>query len=162
MPILNTNAAKGIISPSIDTVIGKGINFPVTFSSDPKKNKLLETVEGTSVISQSIHVILSTPIGSRIMNPFFGSRVMSLLFAPNDIITRDLLYYYTIEALQKWEKRITVQNIAFEYDRLNENYIGIVITYVINSTHTPGSYVFPFELGGEPMASLLAKQINPR
>jgi uncharacterized protein len=162
MPILNTEAAKGISSPSINSIIGRGINFPVLFAEDPKKNKLLETVEGSAVIGQSIHVILETRIGSRIMNPFFGSRLSTLTFMPNDIITRDLLYYYTIDALQKWERRITVNNIAFEYDRGNEYYIGIIITYIINSTHTPGTYVYPFVLGGEPMSSLLTKKSLPR
>ena len=62
-------------------------------------------------ITTSIKMILSTPRGSLRYDPDFGSEVPSLVF---DIISEaslNLINFYTIQALQKFEKRITVRGV---------------------------------------------------
>ena len=141
-------------------IIGTGISFPVKFS-EGKKDQLLDIATGVDVINQSIRLILGTRIGERYNNNEFGSNINDLIFEPNDLILKDLLYYSIVSALQRWEKRITILDINF--DEQNEHLIHIVINYKINSTHTVGSYVYPFVRNAMPMSEVIqgTKTFNP-
>lgn len=141
-------------------IIGKGISFPIKFS-EGKKDQLLDIATGVDVINQSIRLILGTRIGERYNNNEFGSNINDLIFEPNDLILKDLLYYSIVSALQRWEKRITILDINF--DEQNEHLIHIVINYKINSTHTVGSYVYPFVRNAMPMSEVIqgTKTFNP-
>ena len=136
--------------------VGIGITYPVAFA-DVSKTQLLELAQGNDVIHQSIYTILSTSIGERYNNPRFGSNLYSLVFEPNTNLLKDLLYFYTVEALAKWEPRISVNQVGFVLLQDDDHFIGININYTIRSTNTAGNYVFPFVRGGESMASLLSK-----
>ena len=102
-------------------------------------------------------MILSTRIGERYNNPKFGSNLNSLIFEPNTNLLKDLLYFNTVEALSKWEPRITINTIGFITILDQDHFLGINIHYTINSTNTKGNYVYPFVLGGEAFSSLLSK-----
>ena len=141
-------------------IIGTGISFPIKFS-EGKKDQLLDTASGVDVINQSIRLILGTRIGERYNNNEFGSNINDLIFEPNDLILKDLLYYSIVTALQRWEKRITILDINF--DEQSEHLIHIVINYKINSTHTVGSYVYPFVRNAMPMSEVIqgTRSFNP-
>jgi hypothetical protein len=142
-----------ISNQEMEKIIGTGIKYPIGFS-DNGQNELLELQSGVGVINQSIFSILSTRIGERFNNPEFGSNLHTLLFEPNDSITKDLCYFYTKSSLERWEKRITVDSIDFVYYVGDDHFIGIYIRYTINQTNIPGSYVYPFSVGGAPVSSL--------
>ena len=141
-----------MIKQKESNIIGTGISFPVKFS-EGKNDQLLELASGVDVINQSIKLILGTRIGERFNNNEFGSNINDLIFEPNDLILKDLLYYSIVTALQRWEKRITIIDVVF--DEQNENLINIHITYKINSTHTVGSYVYPFVRNAMPMSEVI-------
>lgn len=66
---------------------------------------------GLDHIKQSITDILTTPIGSRIMLPEYGSRLFQLIDAP---ISSGLVLDVksaVIEAIHKWEPRVRVISI---------------------------------------------------
>lgn len=140
------SAATGYLPPSALRAIGTGPAFPWSFSG-VGSIRTVTTTNGVEKINQSIHLILTTRPGDRIMLPEFGSRLPDCVFEPNDQILKDLLYIYTVGALQRWEKRISISAVTFPYtDQDVENgIIRIRINYVILSTNTPGSYVFPFQ-----------------
>ena len=62
-------------------------------------------------LRQSIKLILTTPIGSRVMLPEFGSEVIDLIDAPMTATNTLRLYAATITALERWEPRIEVRNV---------------------------------------------------
>lgn len=144
-----------------DRVIGQGISNPPEFS-DYKQNELLKLVAGENVINQSIYDILTTRIGERFNNVEYGSNLYDLVFEPNDQILKDLLYYNIITVLQRWERRITIMDVKmYTDDELMSgidyhggNAINVAISYVVNSTNQPGSFVFPFVRSGMPSESL--------
>lgn len=142
-----------ITNQEMEKIIGTGIQYPVEFS-DNGQNELLKLQSGVGVINQSIFTILSTRIGERYNSPEFGSNLFTLIFEPNDKITKDLCYYYTKVALDRWEKRITVSSVDFVYNPEDEHFMGIYINYIVNETNIPGSYVYPFSVGGAPFSSL--------
>lgn len=69
-------------------------------------------VDGLDHLRQSIEVILTTPIGSRVMRRNFGSNLHRLVDAPNNGATRARLVAATATALMKWEPRLKVTRIS--------------------------------------------------
>ena len=63
-------------------------------------------------ISQSLHNLFSTTIGEAgpIFNPEFGSLLPQLLQEPMDSITEFKLRGATIQAVQRWEPRVHIDN----------------------------------------------------
>ena len=141
-----TNEQKSVLS-------GTGIAYPITFSTNGQA-ELLALTTGSPLIHQSIHTILATRIGERYNNIEFGSRLPELIFEPNDNVTKDLAFYYSSQALQRWEKRISISGIRFVVDATDDTFLGIWIGYVELETGNTGSYVFPFVKDGESMSSL--------
>lgn len=89
--------------------------------------------ENNKAIDQSIKTILSTYPGERIMLPEFGSRFKELLFDPMDEDTIDNMEYEIKEALDRWEPRISVDEVTIEED-LNKQTYNILIGYTILET----------------------------
>lgn len=62
-------------------------------------------------LKQSITDILTTPVGTRIMRPDYGSRLYELLDRPVDDVLRIDMYAETAEALARWERRFRLQRV---------------------------------------------------
>ena len=60
---------------------------------------------------QSIQMILETPKGSRVMRPTFGSNVYKYLAGPMDTQTNLRIAAEVIDALSRWEPRLTVDQV---------------------------------------------------
>lgn len=63
-------------------------------------------------IRQSIHKIITTPIGSRVMRRPFGSIIPELIDSPINPRTRLLVMAATATAVIKWEPRIRPSKIT--------------------------------------------------
>lgn len=125
--------------------LGQGWNFPLQLNSRGG----IALAGGEQDIEQSIHVILGTVPGERRMRPEFGCRIHELVFAPNNAATEGLLIHYIREALERWEPRIEVQDIAVSTAPDNEATLLAEISYQIKDTHDPRSIVYPLYLMGE-------------
>lgn len=139
---------------SLEQIVGNGPSLPISFSQ-VKNTQLLKLSTGVQRINEAIHMLLNTSIGERWNNPEYGCYLRKLLFEPNDLITQDLLYYSISTAISRWEKRISVTNISFSVPEENEHEIIVAITYIINSTHVQGTYVFPYTTGPMPFSELI-------
>lgn len=71
-----------------------------------------KSLSGIGHLRQSIRDILSTPIGSRVMRREYGSHVLRLIDAPLNRSTIMDLYAAAADALQRWEPRFRLTNIA--------------------------------------------------
>src|SRR5215207_8390239 len=92
--------------------VGSGWGFPLRVNSRGG----LDMSRGERDIEESIHIILSTPIGERRMRPEFGCGVHDLVFATNDPTTHGLIQHYVLEALTLWEPRIEVLDVRPSVD----------------------------------------------
>jgi len=139
-------AATGFLTPGAIKAIGIGPSFPFSFTGQGATNTVASS-NGLDKINQSMHIILTTRPGDRIMNPEFGSRLPDLVFEPNDQVLKTLLNIYTADALRRWEKRIIITAVTFpSTDSDVENgIVRIRINYTVRQTNTPGSFVFPFQ-----------------
>jgi phage baseplate assembly protein W len=128
--------------------LGSGWNFP------PKLNSRggIALASNDEKIAQSIRVILSTPIGQRVMRPTFGSRLHELVFAPANPETFGLAEMYVQDALNFWEPRIQVLEVTAGAGTtgIPEGTLLIEIQYQIKATHDERSLVYPFyQIPGE-------------
>ena len=129
-------------------LIGKGLKFPFevqtrTGGTAPQASSSIS--DGFDRINQSIQQILGTSIGERMPRRNFGSLANELVFMPNDEILQGMAERYIEDAIEKWEKRIIVNDVITEIDR-NRGILFIHITYKVISTQRDGNYVYPLYL----------------
>ena len=62
-------------------------------------------------IENSIKDILLTPLGSRVMLPEYGSRIYELIDRKVDDEFRADLACFVIEAVEKWEKSVKIDEV---------------------------------------------------
>ena len=127
-------------------IIGSGWNFPLKLNSRGG----IALASDEEKVAQSIQVILSTPIGQRVMRPTFGSRLHELIFAPANPETFGLAEMYVQDALNFWEPRIQVLEVTAGTDNTKPGVLLIQVRYLIKSTHDERSLVYPFyQIPGE-------------
>jgi phage baseplate assembly protein W len=126
--------------------VGRGWNFPIKLNSRGG----ISLTSDEEKVAQSIVVILSTPIGQRVMRPTFGSRLHELVFAPANPETFGLAEMYVQDALTFWEPRIQLLEVIAGTDDAPPGVLLIRINYLIKATHDERSLVYPFyQIPGE-------------
>lgn len=123
--------------------LGSGWAFPVTFSEENHQLNLTSYEEN---INDSIHIILQTKMGERIMEPRFGSGLQSFFFKKMDTTLKGEIKDAVESSLLKNEPRITIEHVTVDFvDQMNGQ-VNIIIDYVYNQTNTRHNYVFPFHI----------------
>jgi uncharacterized protein len=121
-------------------LIGAGWRFPVGVDG----RGALALSQGDSEIEQAIQIILSTPIGQRVMRPEFGCRIHELTFAPINASTTTAAIHYVEEALGYWEPRIEVESIEVAVDPESPGCLLLTIFYRVKATYDQRALVYPF------------------
>lgn len=83
-------------------------------------------------IEDSIKDILLTPLGSRVMLPEYGSRVYELIDRRVDESFLSDLGYFVIEAVSRWEHRVSIDRI--ELISLNNHKLAFRIYFTNNQS----------------------------
>jgi len=91
------------------------------------------TSDSYQAINNSIHNILFTTKGEKLGDPEFGTNIKRLLFEPMDIITEHLLRSDIVDALERYEPRVILDNISVKAD-YDSNIYSILIQYRIIKT----------------------------
>ncbi|WP_198320560.1 GPW/gp25 family protein [Actinosynnema pretiosum] len=119
---------------------GRGLAFPV--HTDATGSVAL--VSGSREIVESIRLILATAPGERPMRPEFGCAIHDLVFAPADSATAGRIAYEVRTALERWEPRITLEDVSVSFDEVGSGTLLIDIRYTTRGTNDPRNLVFPF------------------
>jgi phage baseplate assembly protein W len=131
--------------PSGD-ILGRGFAFPLQLDA----HRRIAMSVGEQRIRESIVTILATEQGERLMRPDFGSRLRTLVFAPNDAATANLARFYIEDALARWEPRI--EEVQVEVDPISETdsdgaaTLNLRIHYRIKATAVNQSLAFALPL----------------
>ncbi|MCB0075860.1 MAG: GPW/gp25 family protein [Anaerolineales bacterium] len=120
--------------------LGRGWAFPPT--TDGRGG--IQLLGGEAMIEQAIRIILSTPVGERVMRPTFGSRLHELLFAPANAESFGLAEMFVEDALRFWEPRIELLRVEATRHPEQENVMQIEISYRVRASHNERSLVYPF------------------
>lgn len=73
-----------------------------------------QPLSGWAHVEQSIAVILTTPIGTRVMRREFGSEVMDIIDRPMTPRVILALYAAVAQALARWEPRFTLTGVRID------------------------------------------------
>jgi phage baseplate assembly protein W len=104
---------------------------------------------GWEHVKQSIEVILTTPIGTRVMRRDFGSRLTSLIDAPmNDRVVL-AAYSAVADALARWEPRYRLDTVKIEAAGA-----GGAITFILSGTYYPRGHLGDFSEGSARLAEI--------
>jgi uncharacterized protein len=124
---------------STDDFRGTGWAFPVRVGAGA-----IEAVSGDEDVRQSIHLILATAKGERVMRPDFGCGIHDLVFAAvsTQLIAR--VRREVEDALRTYEARIEVLRVAVATGGLAVGRLEVEIDYRVRTTNETGNYVYPF------------------
>lgn len=120
-------------------LIGAGWRFPLSIEGGR-----IALASGAEEILEAIWVILSTPVGTRVMRPAFGCRIHELLFAPLNAATLSAAEHHVRDALGYWEPRIEVLDVRAEPYAGAPGTLAISLSFEIKATSDRRSLVFPF------------------
>lgn len=127
-------------------IIGRGWSFPPTFILDGMTGDVLMS-EGKKDIDNSLHVLLNTAFGERIMLPEYGCDLRKFLFDPVNASLEAYIKKIVQEAILYFEPRIRPDEVTINVDHAH-GLMEIGVVYVIKTTNSRGNFVFPFFLKG--------------
>ncbi|CAN5409905.1 GPW/gp25 family protein [soil metagenome] len=122
------------------TFLGTGWGFPPTF--DRSFGVLMVTDEED--IRQSLHILLHTSPGERIMNPTFGCALRDRIFDNYTASFEAQVKRAIREAILYFEPRIVLEEILLDNSRWVDGIVDIKLYYTIIVTNSRSNMVFPF------------------
>ena len=122
------------------SIIGTGIAFPLRFDDRGS----LRLSDGEQSVRDAIAIILGTAPGERPMRPEFGCRVHELVFDSVDALTAGRIEREVRVALDRWEPRIDVVDVAVHAAEAADGVLAIGITYRLRATNDVRNLVYPF------------------
>ncbi|GGG23431.1 baseplate protein [Dokdonia pacifica] len=124
-----------------NSFLGTGWAFPPEFVKEQKQTKMISNEED---IKSSLHILLTTRLGERVMFPEYGCNLEELLF---ESLNRTLITY-TVDliktAILYHEPRIDVLKIDISETDPLEGKLVIAIDYIVRATNSRTNVVFPF------------------
>jgi Bacteriophage baseplate protein W len=123
--------------------LGTGWSFPPTFANQGRGLRMAEAEED---IRQSLHILLTTELGERVMVPTFGWTRDALLFEPMSTGFGTSLKREIETAVLFFEPRIELNRVTFETPPGAQGLIEIRLDYTVRATNTRTNLVYPFYL----------------
>lgn len=123
----------------------KGISFPFRVGSKGGIVMTKADLHDSTHIEESIQQIIATQVGERAME-IIGSQVSYQVYEPNEEATHTLIKYEIVDAISKYEKRVTVTMEDIEiYDE--DEKIYATVNYLVLQTGLQGTT--DVEIGGQ-------------
>lgn len=125
--------------------LGRGWSFPPTFDRAAGGVRMLEREDD---VASSLHLLLSTARGERIMVPQYGCNMDELVFENLDTRMRTLMADKIASAILYHEPRIDLERVEVNSDpaELLEGRVLIGVTYRVRETNSRFNFVFPYYL----------------
>jgi uncharacterized protein len=124
--------------------LGTGWAFPPGFN---KSTGTVEMVSDEEDIRQSLHILLSTSLGERVMQPDYGCNLNDYVFEGLNSTTIGYIKERVANSILYYEPRIVVESIevtsAGSVDNLEGRFL-IDLTYSIPGTNSRFNYVYDF------------------
>lgn len=80
-------------------------------------------------IRQSLHIILSTRLGERVMRSEFGSEVHNMVYHNMDVTARTQLRAAIENAILHFERRITLTDVEFDVSEERVGKMSIILEW---------------------------------
>ncbi|MDM5180505.1 hypothetical protein F2P44_20530 [Massilia sp. CCM 8695] len=133
---------------SIDqSFLGRGWAFPPAFSKAGgpySAGGQAAMVSGDDDIRQSLHILLSTAPGERVMRPTFGCGIKLHVFDSISYNTLTEIKGMIAHAILFFEPRITLDRIVVSDAGIEQGRLDIHLVYTVRLTNTRSNMVYPF------------------
>lgn len=123
--------------------LGIGWKFPIEVDEITGRIKTSSYEED---IKEAIHIIINTSKGERVMNKEFGCDINKFIFQNFNHSIAVQMERCVLEALQRWEPRISDIKVNVTQDLLESSKVNLNISYVVRSTNNPYNLVYPYYL----------------
>lgn len=120
------------------TFLGRGWKFPLKF-----ENGTVAMSEAEEDVEESLHILLGTYPGERLMRPDYGCRLRDYCFRNVEETTIAQLDEEIRNAIDNFEPRVTVENTDYKMDDVND-ILQIIIDYKVIATNSRRNLVYPF------------------
>lgn len=123
--------------------LGRGWAFPPCFTGGGVD---VEMVAGVPDIHQSLHILLSTRLGERVMREDYGCDLSGLLFEEIDQGLINRITSLVTDAILYHEPRVNLEKIKVAPSETEQGLLLIQIEYTVRSTNSRYNLVYPFYL----------------
>jgi uncharacterized protein len=119
---------------------GRGWGFPPEFTRDGNEALMLTGIED---IESSLHILLSTTVGERVMQPLYGCNLKKYLFEPMNHSMVHYIRKLVEDAILYFEARIRPEGVSVSVD---DGRMDILVEYTVKATNSRYNFVYPFYL----------------
>jgi hypothetical protein len=123
--------------------LGEGWSFPPTFRRGGAE---VAMVSGSTDIHQSLHILLTTRLGERVLQDDFGCALDMVVFEEIDQGLINTLNYTIADAILYHEPRITLDELDVSESPDEPGLLRISLTYTIRGTNSRFNMVYPFSI----------------
>jgi len=120
--------------------IGTGWSFPPAFD---KVTGNAAMSSGLQDIYESLHILLSTTIGERVMLPDYGCNLRDYVFDPMNVAMGAYIKRLVEDAIIYFEPRITLEKVNVDFND-NEGVMWINVDFKIDATNSRANFVYPY------------------
>jgi phage baseplate assembly protein W len=124
--------------------LGQGLSFPPRVGADGR----LARSAGEDNVRESIRVILMTEAGERLMREEFGCGLRQYLFEPNTKATRQRIQDSIVNAVTRWEPRVSLDAVTVDADDNDPRRVNIVVLFRLIATQSASRISFNLQLQG--------------
>ncbi len=124
-----------------DSFLGTGWSFPPSFDNQRREVAMLSDVAD---IESSLHILLTTRLGERVMQPDYGCNLDDLMFESLTSTFQSFIKDLVKTAILYYEPRIKLDSVELDDSQTEEGLILIVVNYTVRTTNTRFNYVFPY------------------
>lgn len=123
--------------------LGQGWAFPPSFDTRSHAAVMVSDVQD---VAESLHILLATAPGERVMQPGYGCGIHRMVFERLDESTLTELRSLIEKAVLFFEPRVTLEDVGFEVVQPLEGCLRIRLEYTIRSTNSRHNLVYPLYL----------------
>src|SRR3954471_3648085 len=120
--------------------LGRGWSFPPAFD---RASGGVAMLDGEADVASSLHILLSTARGERIMVPQYGCNMDELVFEALDTRMRTLMADKIESAILYHESRIELESVHLDEAEGLQGVVLIGVIYRVRTTNSRFNFVFP-------------------
>ena len=132
-----------LATPVDSTMLGTGWSFPPSFDSVNKGAQMVSQVQD---VQESLHILLGTVPGERVMQPGYGCGLQRMVFEPVTEATLTEMRSLIEKAVLFFEPRVNLDRLEFDSSDLLHGLLRISLDYTIRTTNTRHNLVYPLYL----------------
>ena len=121
--------------------LGTGWSFPPSFDNVSGETAMLSDEDD---IQSSLHILLTTRLGERVMQPTYGCNLDELVFESMTTTFKTYIKDLVKTAILYHEPRIKLNKVELDDTGNLEGVILIIVDYTIRTKNTRMNYVYPF------------------